>query len=73
MSEGNMAGEGEKPDALQVQHADHVAGHGQHHKEMHVVPIEEEALEDAYHIDLTWRSWVRLFSTYVRNKLILVF
>lgn len=65
-----MAVENEKPDPLQVQHADHVAGHGQHHKELHVVPIEEEAVDDAYHINLTWRSWVRPFQTAINQWLI---
>lgn len=55
-----MATENEKPTALQVQHADETTTitDAQHHKELHVIPIEEEAVEDAYHIDLTWRSWV---------------
>lgn len=26
-----------------------------------IVPIEQEALEGAQHINLSWRSWVRLF------------
>lgn len=28
------------------------------HKEHNVVPIQQEAVEDAYHIKLGWRSWV---------------
>lgn len=43
-------------------------GPSAHHKELEVVPIEEEAHQDAVHINLSWRSWVRLllllFSTY---------
>ncbi len=30
----------------------------QHH-ELKVVPIEEEAIQDDVHINLSWRSWVR--------------
>lgn len=26
-----------------------------------IVPIEEEAVEGAHHINLSWRSWVRSF------------
>lgn len=25
-----------------------------------IVPIDEEAVENAHHIDLSWRSWVRI-------------
>ncbi len=32
----------------------------QHH-EMRVIPIEEEAVQDDFHIDLGWRSWVSFF------------
>lgn len=27
-----------------------------------IVPIDEEAVQDAHHIDLSWRSWVRTYS-----------
>lgn len=57
-----MTTESEKPDALQVHDADPAPttthGQHQHHKEIHVLPIDEEALEDVHHINLTWRSWV---------------
>lgn len=29
-----------------------------HFKEIDVAPIQEEALRDAVHIELSWRSWV---------------
>lgn len=29
-----------------------------HRKELNVVPIQQEAVEDAYHVKLSWRSWV---------------
>lgn len=36
-----------------------------HHdsKQPTIVPIEEEALEDAEHIHLSWRSWLVVFIT----------
>ncbi|RYP54597.1 hypothetical protein DL768_000657 [Monosporascus sp. mg162] len=30
-------------------------------KEMAALPIEEEAVQDAYHVHLSWRSWVVVF------------
>jgi hypothetical protein len=33
--------------------------HGHHnHGTLDVVPIEQEANEDAFHVNLSWRSWV---------------
>lgn len=29
--------------------------------EPHIVPIEQEATEDAKHVELSWRSWVVVF------------
>ncbi|KAI8649111.1 MFS domain-containing protein [Fusarium keratoplasticum] len=34
-----------------------------HRKELDVTPIQEAAVEDAYHIKLGWRSWVVVFCT----------
>ncbi|KAH7009966.1 major facilitator superfamily domain-containing protein [Ilyonectria destructans] len=34
-----------------------------HRKELDVVPIQQAALEDAYHVKLSWRSWVVVFCT----------
>ena len=33
--------------------------HRRYYDERKVIPIEEEAVTDAVHIDLSWRSWVR--------------
>jgi hypothetical protein len=32
---------------------------GLHHEEKTILPLREEAQQDAIHIDLSWRSWVR--------------
>jgi len=29
--------------------------------EAHIVPIEQEAVEDVHHVNLSWRSWVVVF------------
>ncbi|KAH7161075.1 major facilitator superfamily domain-containing protein [Dactylonectria macrodidyma] len=34
-----------------------------HRKQLAVVPIHQEAVEDAYHIKLSWRSWIVVFCT----------
>ena len=34
-----------------------------HFKEIDVVPLEQEAVQDAVHIDLGWRSWLVVFIT----------
>jgi hypothetical protein len=44
----------------------HIEGshNGRHHKahsDAHIVPIEQEVVEDARHVDLSWRSWVVVF------------
>lgn len=36
---------------------------GHHGTQPAIVPIEEEALEDAEHIHLSWRSWLVVFIT----------
>ncbi|KAF2711088.1 MFS general substrate transporter [Pleomassaria siparia CBS 279.74] len=33
------------------------------HAGSHIVPIEQEATEDARHVDLSWRSWLVVFVT----------
>ena len=37
--------------------------HKSHDVDAHIVPLEQEAHEDAMHIDLTWRSWLVVFVT----------
>ncbi|KAF2182867.1 MFS general substrate transporter [Zopfia rhizophila CBS 207.26] len=37
--------------------------HHSHNAELHIVPIEQEAKEDARHINLSWRSWLIVFIT----------
>lgn len=46
-------------------HPDTRASSDVHHhgKQPAIVPIEEEALEDAEHIHLSWRSWLVVFIT----------
>ncbi|KAM5349777.1 hypothetical protein ACJ41O_006282 [Fusarium nematophilum] len=34
-----------------------------HRKELAVVPIQQAAVEDAYHVKLSWRSWIVVFWT----------
>jgi hypothetical protein len=36
----------------------HSVDHHKPHTNAHIVPIEQEAVEDAKHINLSWRSWV---------------
>jgi hypothetical protein len=56
----------EKADALEIQadkskpHAEHHQNehHSRHFKEINVPPIEDEAVTDAEHVKLGWRSWV---------------
>ncbi|RYC58959.1 hypothetical protein CHU98_g7256 [Xylaria longipes] len=33
------------------------------HEELEVVPIQQEAVEGAYHVQLSWRSWLVVFIT----------
>lgn len=40
----------------------HDHGHD-HHDELDVVPLEEEAVRNAVHINLSWRSWLVVFMT----------
>jgi hypothetical protein len=39
----------------------HNVNHHKPHTTAHIVPIEQEAVEDAKHINLSWRSWVVVF------------
>jgi hypothetical protein len=42
-------------------HTEHARKQEHHHyakNDFTIVPIEEEAVQDAHHIDLSWRSWV---------------
>lgn len=50
-----MATPGEKTGGAEVrlEHSEH-----HHHKEIHPIPIEQEAVQDAVHVQLGWRSWV---------------
>ncbi|OTA52457.1 MFS general substrate transporter [Hypoxylon sp. EC38] len=41
---------------------DKILGLG-HKEELEVVPIEQEAVEGAYHVHLSWRSWLVVFIT----------
>lgn len=43
------------PSEVQVEQS----GHHHHHREFNVIPIEQEAVQDAVHVNLTWKSWVR--------------
>jgi hypothetical protein len=47
----------------QVTHIEgsHDVAHDKAHTQAHIVPLEEEATEDAKHVDLSWRSWVVVF------------
>jgi hypothetical protein len=69
----DMENKRDETDAIHVQEAtsggeEHHREHYRHHHEtMRIIPIEEEAVTDAVHIDLSWRSWVR--STSPNNQL----
>lgn len=55
--------EGEKP-AVSHHPDPRASSDAYHHgKQPAIVPIEEEALEDAEHIHLSWRSWLVVFIT----------
>lgn len=51
------SGTSEKTGVAEVR-LEHSDGHHHHHKEINVLPLEQEAVQDAVHIQLTWRSWV---------------
>jgi len=47
-------------------HVDQIEStHASHHHEKYggprIVPIQQEATEDAIHVDLSWRSWLVVF------------
>lgn len=54
--------EGETP-AVSHHQDPHASAGGHHGKQPVIVPIEEEALEDAEHVNLSWRSWLVVFIT----------
>jgi hypothetical protein len=59
-----MAADDEKIEPAQVtEEQQHTAvkqeHHGHHFKQIEVPTLEQEAVQDAVHIDLSWRSWVR--------------
>lgn len=54
-----MADESEK---LSIINAD-TERHDRRVSEFRIVPLEQEAVEDAIHIELSWRSWVVVFIT----------
>lgn len=56
-SEGETPAVSHHPDPRLSSDKDH------HGKQPAIVPIEEEALEDAEHIHLSWRSWLVVFIT----------
>lgn len=41
-----------------------------HRKELDVVPIQLAAVEDAYHVKLSWRSWVSEHPSNTPDKLL---
>lgn len=53
-SEGDAPSAEHVPDVLTEEKGVGRGGEG-------IKPIDEEALEDAQHINLSWRSWVRKF------------
>ncbi|KAI0100456.1 MFS general substrate transporter [Hypoxylon sp. NC0597] len=55
-----MSSNTEKPTAVSGE--DKKSGLG-HKEELEVVPIEEEAIQGAYHVHLSWRSWLVVFIT----------
>ncbi|OTA86134.1 hypothetical protein M434DRAFT_82340 [Hypoxylon sp. CO27-5] len=55
-----MSSDTEKPTVASAE--DKKSGLG-HKEELEVVPIEQEAVEGAYHVHLSWRSWLVVFIT----------
>ena len=58
------ADKGSKPEVTHVAAADQHRGNPHHphqYREFEAVPLVEEAVQDAVHIDLTWRSWLVVF------------
>lgn len=52
-----MTEETDKKPATPVGEAEHVSI-GEEQRDPIAIPIEEEAVQDAYHVHLSWRSWV---------------
>jgi hypothetical protein len=50
----------EKNEEVQRTESTNRSGHQKPH-EAHIVTLQEEALEDARHINLSWRSWIVVF------------
>ncbi|CAK7213693.1 hypothetical protein SBRCBS47491_001892 [Sporothrix bragantina] len=50
-------------DTVDTVHAEHAPHHHHHHEEADIMPIEEEAVRNAVHINLSWRSWLVVFIT----------
>ena len=46
-----------------VEHVDGAPSRKSHDGGAHIVPLQQEAHENAIHIDLTWRSWLVVFVT----------
>ncbi|KAI1377057.1 MFS general substrate transporter [Hypoxylon crocopeplum] len=55
-----MSSDTEKPSAASVEDQKSSSAYKE---EREVVPIEQEAVEDAYHVHLSWRSWLVVFIT----------
>ena len=50
---------------MQIESALNQDNHDHHHHglDARIVPIQQEAVEDARHINLSWRSWLVVFIT----------
>ncbi|OTB02549.1 hypothetical protein M426DRAFT_264349 [Hypoxylon sp. CI-4A] len=55
-----MSTDSEKPSARSIEEQKPETGHKE---ELEVVPIEQEAVQEAYHVHLSWRSWLVVFIT----------
>lgn len=56
------ADESSKPEVMHVSAAaNHVDHHYHQYREFDVVPLAEEAIQNAVHVNLTWRSWLVVF------------
>ncbi|KAF2688931.1 MFS general substrate transporter [Lentithecium fluviatile CBS 122367] len=52
-----------KEKAVNIESVHNTPHRKSHDVDAHIVPLEQEALEDAVHVDLTWRSWLVVFVT----------
>ena len=49
---------------VQIESAPNQDNHDHHYRhDARIVPIQQEAVEDARHINLSWRSWLVVFIT----------